>query len=483
MVQIKEKISKNKICNKWLANKNINPITSRKIKETGTIYKELSKLCSLNPLNPIKPKTKTEKEKEVKLTDSQICNKWLENKNINPKTSRTIKETGTIYKELSKLCSLNPLNPIKSEIKSEIKKINALKKIHKLFTPYIKRVSINIIDRINYYLIIKKYILSIKEPSNCVRLYNIDPKTYEPIYRIGKKIILDKKIGTESVYGIVYLSHFKSDVIKGTKYDKLNKFAVKITSIDSNNKLEIEVLKKLTKYVIELKCPHFPISYGSFECNNSDIKSNISDDYSIAKNGKYNKKNYPYLINDNNRLLIQINELASGDLFSIITNNLNDLFNIFTQLLLSLMFFHTYIKAFHCDPHIGNFLYHKIKPGGYLHYNLYGKDYYLENKGYLWVIWDFGVIRSFTTINKTVINYDYVYLYTCLSYNSTYHKYKINKIDKLYDDIIDKYNTNTDINDMEMMNIKILEYLVKNNPSFTTNKPSNIINKTPYIIK
>ena len=36
---------------------------------------------------------------------------------------------------------------------------------------------------------------------------------------------------------------------------------------------------------------------------------------------------------------------------------------------------------------------------------------------------------------------------------------------------------------MEIMNIEILEYLVKNNPSFTTNKPSNIINKSPYIIK
>ena len=470
MLDKKEKISKNKLCNKWLANKNINPITSRKIKETGTIYKQLSKLCSLNP---IKSKTKT--EKEVKLTESQICNKWLENKNINPETSRNIKETGAIYKKLSKLCSLNP---IKSEIKSEIKKINAYKKIHKLFTPYIKRVSINIIDRINYYLIIRKYILSIKEPSNCVRLYNMDPKTNLPIYRIGRKIILDKKIGTQSVYGIVYLSHFKSNVIKGTKYDKLNKFAVKITSIDNNNKLEIEVLKKLTKYVIELKCPHFPINYGSFQCNNSEIKSNISDDYEIAKVGKYNKTNYPYLINNNNRLLIQINELASGDLFSIITKNLNDLFNIFTQLLLSLMFFHNYIKAFHCDPHIGNFLYHKINPGGYLHYNLYGQDYYLENKGYLWVIWDFGLIKPFTGIYKTIINYDYVYLY-----NSISHKYKINIINKLYDDIIDKYNTTTNINDMEIMNIEILEYLVKNNPSFTTNKPSNIINKSPYIIK
>ena len=466
----KEKLSKSQICNKWLANKTKNPETSRTIKENGTIYKKLSKLCSLN------------QDKKEKLSKSEICNKWIANKTKNPETLRTIKENGIIYKKLSKLCSLNP---IKRESNSENKKINAYKKIHKLFTPYIKRISINIIDRINYYLIIKKYLLSIKEPNNCVRLYNIDEKTNLPIFRIGRKIILDKKIGTRSVYGIVYLSHFKSDIIKGTKYDKLNKFAVKITSVDSNNKLEIDILKKLTKSVIELKCPHFPISYGSFQCNDSLIKSNISDDYEIAKIDKYNKKYYPKLINDNNKLLIQINELASGDLFSIINKITNDLFNIFTQLLLSLMFFYNYIKAFHCDPHIGNFLYHKIKPGGYLHYNLYGKDYYLENRGYLWVIWDFGLIRLFNGIykNKIFINYDYIYLYTSLSNYSIVYNCNINIITKLYDTVIDNYNTSTNINDMEIMNIEILEYLVKNNPSFITNKPSNIINKTPYIIK
>ena len=471
------KITK-ELCNKWLANKNINPETSRKIKESGAIYKELSKKCSLNQ----------NQNKKEKLSKSEICNKWIANKTKNPETLRTIKENGTIYKKLSKLCSLNPIkteskSEIKRESNSENKKINAYKKIHKLFTPYIKRISINIIDRINYYLIIKKYLLSIKEPSNCVRLYNIDEKTNLPIYRIGRNIILDKKIGTTSVYGIVYLSHFKSDIIKGTKYDKLNKFAVKITSQTKENKLEIDVLKKLTNFVIQLKCPHFPITYGSLKCDNSFIKSNISDDHKVAKIRKYNKKYYPKLINKNKNLLIQINELASGDLFSIINKITNDLISNFTQVLLSLMFFHNYIKAFHYDPHIGNFLYHKVKPGGYFYYNIYGKDYYLENKGYLWVIWDFGLIRPFSNIHKLFINYDYIYLYDSLYKYSIVYNCNINIITKLYDTVIDNYNTSTNINDMEIMNIEILEYLVKNNPSFITNKPSNIINKTPYIIK
>ena len=50
----------------------------------------------------------------------------------------------------------------------------------------------------------------------------------------------------------------------------------------------------------------------------------------------------------------------------------------------------------HCDSHWGNFLYHKIKPGGFFHYKIIGVDYYIENIGYLWVIWDFGLSRPFS---------------------------------------------------------------------------------------
>jgi len=69
--------------------------------------------------------------------------------------------------------------------------------------------------------------------------------------------------------------------------------------------------------------------------------------------------------------------------------------NAFVQIYLSLFFFYQETKCFHMDSHWGNFLYHKIKPGGYFHYKIFGKDYYLENLGFLWVVWDFGLIESF----------------------------------------------------------------------------------------
>ena len=40
----------------------------------------------------------------VKLTKKELCDKWLANKNINPETSRKITETGNIYKNLIKKC-------------------------------------------------------------------------------------------------------------------------------------------------------------------------------------------------------------------------------------------------------------------------------------------------------------------------------------------------------------------------------------------
>ena len=48
----------------------------------------------------------------------------------------------------------------------------------------------------------------------------------------------------------------------------------------------------------------------------------------------------------------------------------------------------------HNDCHAGNFLYHKIKPGGCFHYKINGVDFYIKNLGYLWVIWDFGIVTK-----------------------------------------------------------------------------------------
>jgi hypothetical protein len=446
-------------------------------------------------------------KKGIKLSDKEICEKWISNKTINPETLRKIKENGPVYKSLANKClkdikqssrnsfetaylsfnssSKKSFKTAKShtETNSENKKINAYKKIRKLFIPYIKRTSVNIIDRVNYYILIKQYLLKIKDTKNCLRLYNFDNKTNLPIYRVGKDIILDKKIGSDSAFGIVFLGHFKSNVKLGTKFDKLNKFAVKITNQTRDNKNEIIILNKLTKLVIDFKCPHFPISYGSLRCNNSRAKSDNPDDYSIVNDKHKKVKLFPKLINKNKSLLIQINELATGDLDSIIESKLNyDFLNTITQVFISIMFFQHYSKYYHNDAHAGNFLYHKIKPGGYFHYNIYGIDYYLENKGYLWVIWDFGLIEPIAN-NKLDICNDFEFILDKLDYYDNIIKAEeTNFLTNLYSDVVSNYDNIKDLDKVQNLYKDILDYFVNNVSSFTTIKPSNIINNKPYII-
>ena len=477
------------LCNKWNENKNINPLTSRKIIQTGAIYKSLKSKCSKILNNDTKDKKAN--KKSLNITD-EICKKWIKNKNINPLTLRKISTTGNIYKQFHKTC-FNDDNDDKND--------KAANKIKKLFIPFINRVSANIIDRINFFIIIKKYINSIQKKNKniCMRLYDIDSITKKPIYRLGNKIILDKQIGSKSAYGIVYLGYYKYDINVDNKYAKLNKFAIKVLKYSEINKIEFNVLQEATKQVILLNCPHFPITYGLLSCNNKRIKSNYSNPINIKLNKSDidNKNNYPELVNNNISLYFQINELASGDFinYRFINRNNNILLsNAISQIYLSIMFFHKYMNAHHNDAHAGNFLFHKIKPGGYFHYNIYGKDYYLENIGYLWVIWDFGLIQPFNDsklINnnkfgkyrkKIKITYDYIRPISKIIDNSdifdTYFIELINNIKKL----LDSYSKNTDISLLSNINNSILNFLIKYTSTFTTIKPSKIINKKPYII-
>ena len=211
-----------------------------------------------------------------------------------------------------------------------------------------------------------------------------------------------------------------------------------------------------------------------------------------------NKQFYPKLVNKNKLLYIQLNELAAGDLLSIITSIKDiDILNSFVQLILSIMFFHKCINAHHSDTHEGNFLYHKVKPGGYFYYNIYGQDYYLENKGYLWVIWDFGSYTPFKN-SKEVNNYkfgevytqkpminDYLIISQRLNKYEDHLSYEFININKSFmnDILIKKYKWEYDVKKLASIDIEILEFLVKNVSSFITTKPLNIINTSPYIIK
>jgi hypothetical protein len=181
------------------------------------------------------------------------------------------------------------------------------------------------------------------------------------------------------------------------------------------------------------ECPHFPIIYGYVKCENLYGSDSFKKSNSKSSSVKQNFKNYPDIFKRINKRYLErdldnsysqeeddeedpfttpeydsehdseeapqmmtlFNELANGDLKSFINTyqdspNARELFeNSLVQTTLSIIYFYYHTNMTHNDTHSGNFLFHKIKKGGYFHYKIFGKDLYLENLGFLWVIWDY----------------------------------------------------------------------------------------------
>ena len=222
--------------------------------------------------------------------------------------------------------------------------------------------------------------------------------------------------------GIVCLSN-NNDIVLDNKHIQNFKFAIKIAENKMDDSVkEIYILKKLL-YFINQGYHNLPIIYSSFMkikpeviIDNIDKSQIDSDDFEKIQNF-FKKKNYN----------IYINELANGDLNHFL-NSYDDLNseitedimnNAILQILMCIATIHS-LGIRHNDTHYGNFLYHKIKPGGYIKYTVKNETFYVENLGYLWVIWDFGIS---TQLNS---KFDYFYDYEMLSlfirkYEHTYN--------------------------------------------------------------
>ena len=201
-----------------------------------------------------------------------------------------------------------------------------------------------------------------------------------------------------------YLNEYDNEDI-----NKIINYVIKLVVLRKNENLhEIRILEFLTKYALDYEFPHFPLTYDILSCNRTNInkllENDIEDiDYDISQK----------IENNNGDLIFIINEYATGgdlrNYYKKIIKNYeyekvkNKFMNAISQILISLMFYHKIVNSSHGDLHQYNILNHLTIPGGYFHYKLYDKDYYIENIGYIWVIWDFGFSVPFDNsydINK-----------------------------------------------------------------------------------
>lgn len=117
-------------CYNWRRKKNKNPITNYKIDTSSPIYKEIERICSkikspkINEEEEIK-KIKNKPGVLKRPLTKEDCEKWLKNKNKNPITNYTIKENSIIYNEIRKQCS----DLVKKQILPNIDKKSKEKKI------------------------------------------------------------------------------------------------------------------------------------------------------------------------------------------------------------------------------------------------------------------------------------------------------------------------------------------------------------------
>ena len=505
------------ICTKWNKNKEINPFTNRTIKKENAIYNEFLKLCSaILPEEAKKHKEEAKKPKEE--AKKEVKKPKEESKKEVKKEVKKPKEEAKKPKEEAKKEVKKPKEESKKEVKKEVKKpkeeakkevkkpkeeikkpkeenaaLILQKNIKKFLYPYINRVSGDINDRIIYYYKLLKELKIKNEKNTCLKVYKYENKSI--IYRLGNKILLKKYIGSPSVYGIVFLSQIRD---KHTK--KLYKFAVKITTDTYGNTIENDILKILTNAVIKKECPHFPILYKTLYCkleNKNKEKSNYSDELSNNSLNKFKTTNLllPEIvrkaITKKKNLYIFINEIANGDFKSFILKHNKDdniILNAITQIILSLFFYYKTTKSFHNDAHWGNFLYHKIKPGSYFHYKIGNTNFYLENLGYLWVIWDFGSTLSFIQSSKTSINSDLNKLLSNISistskirktYPFTKNVYSI--IEIIYEFILTQHTVYNRGDHLKKYIEETINLLIKLN-LLITKKPINVINSTPFIL-
>jgi len=394
----------------------------------------------------------------------------------NPYTRRCIKKDKEIAK---RLLELGELPEIKMKYMKKLKKKeeNKLKETisSKIFS---YRINADIKKRIdNFNKIIKLLKIDISKKNYCLRLYNKD-KIGKPIFKVGDTIILKKQIGSDSINGIVYLCNIKD------KENKKYEFASKLVLNNKKTNNEIKIFNILNNSVLKDRCPHFPLLYGNIECIENEM-----NDISLYPNILKLNKNKSY------RLILT--ELADGDLSNFINlEGINDdeYINALTQIYMSIMFFYKETKHFHNNAHYNNFLFHKITSGGYYHYNIFNEDYYIENIGYLWIIWDFDASISFEkSINKDIpIIRDFgkiIYSFLPARYRGWIKdkKYKISKknlskILKINDEIQYYYQNYSKIGMITLIK-KILNILVKNGFLKKSIKNSEkIINSSIYKI-
>jgi hypothetical protein len=394
----------------FLKNPGINPITGARIK-TDTlngVYGQLKKACAQHHVNkkdkqehdytknkqgstPKQPSMQSDRKRE-----QELCEKFNKDTSINPVTGRKISKTSKtgMYVALKKLCSkytqakrsnnertqervpmqvpvrISKITPRPPSTPTIAKRQQLIKAINKAIEPVLNKGD-SLKSRIKFHGIMKKYLHDLEpclhvDKAGALSLYNVSEPD-EPVVKFNKRI------GSDSVYGVAYMN-------MGKGFARLLKFSCKIMAGNvPAHKQEIRLYEQMSFYVENDLFPNMPLTYKTLLCKNlcKDPKCPVQttkSDYHVV-----------------------INELASEDIQSWFKQARTDseYTSVIVQLIFAIYAFHG-MGVLHNDCHLGNFLIHKIKPGGFWRYRFEGNDIYVPNAGYLLVMWDPGLASPYS---------------------------------------------------------------------------------------
>lgn len=329
-------------------------------------------------------------------------------------------------------------------------------------------------NRINRYKIINKRLDQLKK-DDCLE------KKGEG-YTIRNIVNLEKRIGTKSKIGTIYLTSIPNN---------LGAFPIasKVMKNIPENILETELMKNITENII-LKgySKHFTIMYKDTLCS---------------------KEKYP-----EKAKLVNYNELCNGDLKTL-ANDVNLLsneelvFNLLFQSFISIATFHNILNYTHQDAHSGNFLYQLNNETGYYHYIFkVGNnkiEFYLKSCKYNICIYDFGLAELIEDVQPagnltavTEISNDYDRIVNVFKSKKTggwvkipnYPPKEIN--DKMVKITNELFYIANDAGKQKMkistfkilMFLKIIDMFKKYSPAgmILNVKPPNVLNDNPYYI-
>lgn len=333
-------------CDAWNANRARNPLTRRKIKETGALFKRIREICTIGRNNT-------------------SCKALAINNTRHPITKRKLIVTAKngLYVQLREMCASRaaarsngpPLRPDHARLIAAVKKSIA---------PLLHKGD-DLKSRIQFAKIARQYL---KPASICLQKSASGKKVALKNLKGEDLLVFDKRIGSKSLYGIAHMH-------AGTRgFHRLIKFASKMMAAESHeDATEVRALEDMSAAVERQFTPNLPITYTATVCPTA-CKGRPCP--ALTKKGPYH---------------IILNELADMDLQTWYKGAHSDAehSSVVAQILLALYAFHL-LGWKHNDAHLGNFLVHKVAPGGYWRYRVWDLDVYVRNLGQLLVLWDPG---------------------------------------------------------------------------------------------